>query len=339
MTSPAVDMAPWAIGVDVGGTKIAAAVVDAQGHIAAKIKTPTDTSRPEAVLDSIASAARQALDAARVSTSEARGVGLGIPGILDPQHSVSRLAVNLGWRDMPVKERLEAALGLECAIENDVSVAAIGEGRFGLGRGRASMTYLSLGTGIAARSIIRGKLWRGATGLAGEIGHLVIEPDGPLCACGARGCLEAIAAGPAIARRAMAALEAGLNSSLADRSRAASGLTAERVFAAATGGDALAREILDAAGDAIAYGIAVLALSVNPEVITLGGGLASGGGPLGDAIHAGVARWRERSPVFREALDGDSVQVSALGHDAAVLGAASLVLTPEAPPAIEARHE
>jgi glucokinase len=321
--------APLAIGVDVGGTKIAAAVVDAGGRIAGFVRAPTDTSQPSAVLDSIVATVRQALAAAEVRADEVAGVGLGIPGLIDRERGIARLAVNLGWRDEPARAQLEASLGMPCAIENDVAVAALGESRYGLGRGRASMTYLSLGTGIAARTILDGTLLRGATGLAGDIGQVVLVPDGPLCACGARGCLEALASGPTIAREAAAALAAGRASSLGARPGAGEGLRAEDVSAAAAEGDALAVEILAAAGAHIAFGIYVLALTVNSEIIVLGGGLAQANGPLVTAIRAGVARWRRESPVFRAALDADSVLVSALSKDAAVLGAASLILAPQ----------
>jgi glucokinase len=336
MTREPARTAPLAVGVDVGGTKVAAAVVDASGGIAGSVRTPTDTRRPEAVLDSIVAAVRQALVAAEVRTDEVAGVGLGVPGLVEPERGISRLAVNLGWRDLPVREQLEARLGLPCAIENDVAVAALGESRYGLGFGRTSMTYLSLGTGVAARTMVDGALLRGATGLAGDIGQLVLVPDGPLCACGARGCLEALASGPAIARDAAAALAAGRASSLGARPSAP--LRAEDVFAAAAEGDALAGEILAAAGAHIAYGIYLLALTVNPEIIVLGGGMAQVDGPLVAAVRAGVARWRRESPVFRAALDEDSVVVSTAGKDAAVLGAASLILGPTDPTAAEERQ-
>jgi glucokinase len=319
---------PLVVGVDVGGTKIAAGVVDGRGHVYGRVKLPTDTARPEMTLQSIAAGITAALHAAEVSPSHISGVGLGIPGKVDPEHGIGLLSVNLGWQDVPVKHWLEEALGLPCVVENDVSAATLGESLYGVGRelgGLANLVYLSLGTGIAARAMIEGRLYRGTNGLAGEIGHAIFVPGGPLCRCGARGCLEALAAGPALVLQAQEEIQAEGDSLLQELLDRSPKPTAELVFEAATRGDNLARQILAEAGSHLAHAIYLLAVAFDPQVVVLGGGLAQVEGPLIEAIQFGVAQWAEQSPVFREVLDPGVVRLSALQQDAGILGAAALV--------------
>jgi glucokinase len=227
-----------------------------------------------------------------------------------------------------VKRWLEDVLGIPCAIENDVSVAALGEHLYGAGRMEIesktdTMVYLSLGTGIAAKTIINGKLHRGSHGLAGEIGHSVFVADGPLCACGARGCLEALAAGPALAKRAREALQAGHVSLLQEHDPAT--LTAHHLFSAVAQGDSLARQIVAGAAKHLSYAVYLLAMSFDPQVIVLGGGLAHEENPLIEGIRAGVAQWVELSPIFREIWHTDMLRLTALKRDVGILGAAALV--------------
>ena len=315
------------VGVDVGGTKTAAAVVDGQGRLSGRVQRPTEVGDAARTLAGIAATVRLAVQAAGLTLADMDAVGLGIPGQVDPVAGVGQYSVNLGWRDAPVRAWLEAELGLPCAVENDVSVAALGESRFGVGRGLPTLVYLVVGTGIAARVVVEGRLYRGVNGLAGEIGHLVFEPDGPLCKCGARGCLEALAAGPAIAARAREGLLAGRASSLAAGLAQADGLTAHAVLAAAEAGDGWASEVVAAAAAYLARAVATLLTLYDPAVVVLGGGLAHSG-PLWMAeLHAELARQAAQSPLLDELYHPAQVVVSPLGDDAALLGAASLVLS------------
>ncbi len=311
------------IGVDVGGTKIAAGVVDEQGNVSRRAQMPTDTSSPENTLRSIAESVKQVLKDAGSDAGRISAIGLGIPGMVDPVKGTSLLAVNLGWRDVPVRDLLERELGLPCYIENDVSAAALGESLYGAGKGQEYQLYLSLGTGIAARAIIHGQLYRGAHGMAGEVGHVVINPSGPLCRCGAKGCLEALAAGPALAQAAQRELQSGKTSSL-QRYQAAD-LRAEHVFEAAVNNDALALQILRVAGLQLAYGIYLLVLCYDPQLVIIGGGLASEQSPLLASIRAGIEHWKVKAPVFCAMLDADAIRVAGLQRDAGIVGAAALV--------------
>lgn len=314
-----------AVGVDVGGTKIAAGVVDAQGQTLSSIQIPTDISSSEQTLQAIASAIRTAMSAAGVEAGHIGGVGLGIPGKVDAQRGIGVLAANLHWRDVPVKAWLEAQLGFPCAIENDVGAATLGESVYGVALGVQNLLYLSLGTGIAAGVIAQGRLYRGEHGLAGEIGHTAVLPGGRICACGGQGCLEAQAAGPALARNVREALEAGRASRLRDVLVSGAPLTAEQVFLAARQGDELALETLGEAGRQIAFALYVLAMAYDPHLIVLGGGLALEEGPLIETIQVELAHRAERSPIFREIYAPDQLRLSSLKRDAGILGAAALV--------------
>ncbi|WP_201376215.1 ROK family protein [Ktedonobacter robiniae] len=316
------------VGVDVGGTKIAAGVVNAQGQVSGRIKLPTDTSSVEHTLQAIALSIRSAIQAAHVPSQRIKAVGLGIPGIVDPAQGVCQLSVNLGWQHVAVKAWLERELQLPCFIENDVSVAALGEGLYGVGKGQENAVYLSLGTGIAARAIIHGRLYRGAHGMAGEIGHTVFAPSGPLCRCGARGCLEALAAGPALARNAEDKLQRGESSLLEGimQEQAVADLRAEHVFEAAARDDALAGQILREAGQHLAYSIYLLAMIFDPQMVVIGGGLAVEGSPLIGATRTGLTHWMKQAPVFREMLSQDAVRLASLQGDAGIVGAAALAI-------------
>jgi glucokinase len=275
-------------------------------------------------LRTIASAITATLDAAGIETAQIAGVGLGIPGKVDPVQGIGLLAVNLGWWDVPVKRWLEDALGLPCTIENDVGAACLGENLYGVGRGVTNMVYLSLGTGIAARVLIEGKLYRGTHGLAGELGHAIFVPGGPLCRCGAYGCLEGLASGPALSRLAQEKLDDGQSSLLRSLLTRQSGLTAELVCEAAARGDNLALQTLEEVATHLAQAIHLLAMTFDPQLIVLGGGMAQEG-PFTAAIRRKVALLTEQAPLFEEILPADRLQLTGLQQNAGILGAAALV--------------
>ncbi len=314
---------PLTIGVDVGGTKVVAGIVDARGGVLSRMQLPTDTSRPEMTLRTIAATIEQAIQAAGVSATALRGIGLGIPGQVDPREGRCVLSVNLNWHDVAVCEWLEQRFGLPCALENDVSAGALGEYRYGARS--PNMVYVSLGTGIAARVIHDGQLYRGAHGLAGEIGHTIFVPGGPRCSCGGLGCLEALAAGPALARNAQEQLRTGQASLLQEAFTQRGSLGAEQVFEAVRQGDSLALHVLAEAGAHLAYAITLLAMAFDPQIVVLGGGLVLEEGPLLEAIHRGVKHWLEQTPILREMLTPESLHISRLQRDAAILGAAALI--------------
>ena len=166
-------------------TKVAAGFVDSQGSIFGRARFPTDKSSPKATLDCIAQAVEAVIHHHPASRKEIQGVGLGVPGLVDPQRGIGIAAVNIGWENEPVKTEMETRLGLPCFVENDVKAATLGEAH-GAGRGRQNLVYLSIGTGIGGGDFDRAKALPWTAWMAGEIGHAVVDPKGPLCKCGAR---------------------------------------------------------------------------------------------------------------------------------------------------------
>jgi len=310
------------VGVDVGGTKILAALVDEHGSLLGRVYRPTDVRSPEVTLDCIAGTVEQAIREGGCSVKQVRAVGLGIPGIIDPVRGIGVASVNLNWRDVPVKAALEARLGLPCAIENDVKAAALGETRYGAGKGLESLVFMTIGTGISAAIVLENRIYRGPTGMAGEIGHAVIDWDGPKCKCGGRGCFEALASGPAIAALAARKLRSGRRSLLANVGDA---LTAEDVFKAAVQGDGLALETANEVGQYVAFAIQFIALAYEPSLVVLGGGVPQAGKPFLEPVQRSLDSLARENWVFREVYRPGFLRVSELGSDIGVLGAAALV--------------
>ncbi|HEY1012446.1 MAG TPA: ROK family protein, partial [Herpetosiphonaceae bacterium] len=189
----------YVVGVDVGGTKIATLLVDQRRQVCGHLTVATDLTSPQHTLTCIIDAIRATLRQGNVEPERLRAIGLGIPGQVVPTTGVVKLAVNLGWDAMPVGALINAAFGVPCVLENDVRAAAWGLYRMGHVDDAQSLAYVSIGTGIAAGLVLDGRVYRGWSGMAGEIGHSCVDPSGPRCACGQHGCLEAMAAGPAIA--------------------------------------------------------------------------------------------------------------------------------------------
>ena len=180
------------VGVDVGGSKIAVILVDRDLRIRGRHTVPTSVGEPDEAAAQIAAAVEAALASAGESLAAVEAVGVGVPGRVDPATGVVSLAVNLGWHNLPLRDRLQAILGVPCAIENDVRAAAAGILERRVLGDVENFIYLSVGTGISAGVVIDGAVHRGTRGLAGEIGHIVVDADGPVCPCGLTGCLETI---------------------------------------------------------------------------------------------------------------------------------------------------
>jgi glucokinase len=318
------NLPPLVVGVDVGGSKVAAAVVEGNGAVRGRLVNPTNLTGPRETLEGISLAVTRAIEAAGYKKSDVSGVGLGIPGKVDPAAGIAVLSVNLGWRDLPIRDSLQDALGLPCFIENDVKAAALGELEFGAGRGLQNMIYLILGTGIAAGVIIDGRLYRGSAGMAGEIGHAVIDPKGPVCKCGAKGCLEAIASGPAIvARGALVAPPMGQEG--AGKGESVSGpATAGAVFEAAARGEPGAVEVVRETCEYLGLALQWLIMAFDPQLVVLAGGVAQAGKGLLEGVRRELEGLGEASYVFREVFGQTSLRLSQLGVDAGVLGAAAL---------------
>ncbi|MEA2621794.1 MAG: glucokinase [Chloroflexota bacterium] len=307
-------------GVDVGGSTIAVLLADVDGVVAARYATATHREDPHGAAAQVAAAVRAACRAANVDPARLAGVGVGVPGRVDPRDGVVSLALNLGWHDVPLRAELEALLGVPCVVANDVRTAAAGLVERRVLGDIDDLVYLSVGTGIAAGVVLGGSVHAGAHHLAGEIGHMVIREDGPECPCGLRGCLETFAAGPGVAGRARTAIAAGQRSSLSG----AADITAVDVYEAAAEGDPLGWRIADEAGRALARAIYHLALAFDVERVCLGGGVAGAGAPFIEPIERELARLRATSALAAQTLPADAVQLLPPGADAGVWGALSL---------------
>lgn len=282
----------WLVGVDVGGTKIEAMIWDEERKARGCGRVGTPHGSPEELIQGIREAIEQAMRGVGGSPGEIRAIGMGIPGQV--QDGVVRLAVNLGLREFPMAEVLQAIWSRPVRVENDVRVAA--RGAYVLlhpPRRPMRLIYLSIGTGVAAAALLDGEPYVGANHLAGEIGHVVVEPDGPPCACGGRGCLEALVSGPALVRQALEAIREDPDTSLARRHP----LDAPAIYRAAREGDATAQRLIDRAAHHLALAIQWLWLTWDPDVLVIGGGLTAEGEAFIEPLRRAIAEVRGRSLV------------------------------------------
>lgn len=316
---------PIYIGVDVGGTSLRAArFTGHQPNPDQKIKTPTQPDGdPAGVLDRLERAIR---DVAPPGLDGVAAIGLGIPGPVDPRLGEVISLTNIpGWKHLRLQKIMQERLGRPVFLGNDANLAALGEWKFGAGRGHRDVLYMTVSTGIGGGVILDNRLLLGARGLAAEVGHILLEPDGPLCGCGQRGCLEALAAGPAITRRAISRLEAGDGAGSALRALTGgdlSRLNTALIGQAAQQGDAFSQSLLAEAGHHIGYALASLLHVFNPSIVILGGGVSLVGELLFDSIRAAIRRYAMNDFYWRDV----PVVGAALGDDAGLVGAGALAM-------------
>ncbi|HET9344706.1 MAG TPA: ROK family protein [Candidatus Limnocylindrales bacterium] len=311
------------VGVDVGGSKIAVLVVDRAFAVRARHTIPTAVGAPDGAAAHIGEAVEAALASAGAGIARVAAIGVGVPGRVDPIQGEVSLAVNLGWHRLQLGPQLEGRLGVPCVIENDVRAAAVGILERRLLGDVADFVYLAVGTGISAGVVIGNRVHRGTRGLAGEIGHIVVDADGQRCTCGLRGCLETIAAGPAIARAAVEAIQGGRGSVLA----ASDDIDAAAVYRAAADGDELAGEIVARAGTSLARAIHALVMTYDVERVVLGGGVSRAGEGFIAPIRAELEAMRASSELAAEMLPPGVVAISPDGPDAGAWGGVSIART------------
>jgi len=311
---------PFIIGVDLGGTQIRAALGDSRGRLLRRVTRPTLAQEGfQAVLRRIKEAIHQAMQGTPRDSIAA--IAIGAPGPLDPWEGVILAAPNLpGCKDVPLKKLIAEEFGLPTLVSNDANVAALAEQRFGAGKGLSDLIYITVSTGIGGGIITGGRLLLGAKGLAAEVGHMTLEPHGPRCNCGNVGCLEALASGPAIARRAVERIKEGVGSLIVDLVEGhLERVTAREVNLAAQQGDQLAISVFREAGFYIGVGVVNLLHLFNPAMVIIGGSVAKAGPLLFEPIRDTV---RERvQPHFLV-----PIVPAALGDDVGLLGAIALAL-------------
>ena len=297
-TAPAFGDAEFlVIGIDVGGTKIATVVTDSSDQVLFHNVEPTDRKRLTEQIVELALHARGAV--AETDSRHVAAIGVAIPGQVEPRRGTAELAVNLGAPDMDLGRTITDRTGLPCFVEHDARAAAMWVHRRGVG----DLCYLSVGTGIAAGLVLDGRPLRGETGIAGEVGHSIVDPQGLPCPCGSVGCLETVAAGPAIARAARDAVAAHEDTALTADATAAS------VFRAAESGDEVALEIASDVARHLARTLRGLVLTLGVQRIVIGGGVAGAGDALLKPILAALNEERARSPLVETAFAEASIEL------------------------------
>jgi glucokinase-like ROK family protein len=315
--------AGYVLGIGAGATHLLALVTDLDAQIMAETERPFDTADgPEVGLAAMVSIGRDMLTEAGVDASRLLGIGVGVPGPVDHSRGATiSPPIMPGWSGVPVRDLLRQQLfGVPVYLENDANLGALGEQHYGAGQDIDNLAYLKVATGVGCGIIIGGQIYHGQTGAAGEIGHLTIDEDGPPCKCGSFGCLEAMAGGPAIARRALTAVQAGRPTALA-QSDLNDGLTAGDVSRAAGEGDALSRQLLWDAGRLLGIAVADLINLLNPGRVIIGGGVSQAGELILKSLRETA---QQRS--MRAAIGNTDIVQAALGRRSTALGAVALVL-------------
>ncbi|MGZ5334415.1 MAG: ROK family protein [Solirubrobacterales bacterium] len=307
-----------AIGVDLGGTKLATGVVDSQQNIL-HTSRESSTGRSE---DEVMGAIEQELREAMEARPRVIGAGLGVPCTIDRERGVAINAVNLEITDVPIRDLMRERLGIPVFIDNDANCAALAEHRFGAAKGARNAILLTVGTGIGGGIIINRELYRGTTGAAAELGHIAVEENGPPCqgTCPNRGCVETLASGTALAREGTAAAGRNPGSALF-RALQEGGISGRVVTEAALAGDAVAREVVAEAGRYLGVAVASLVNIFDPDLVVIGGGVTAGAGELLVEPAREEMRRRALPPMNRT-----PVTPAALGSDAGMIGAAQMVL-------------
>jgi glucokinase len=306
------------IGVDVGGTKVAAGVVDEQGAILAQERVDTPAHDAAAVEDGIVDAVARLR-----ALHEVEAVGIGVAGFVDRERAKVYFAPNLRWQDVPMRDDLMTRLDIPVVVENDANAAAWGEYRFGAGRQEDFLVCVTVGTGIGGGGIANGDLYRGGFGIAGEIGHIQMVENGRLCGCGQRGCWEQYASGNALVRDAReraaeSRAEAEILLSLGDGTP--EGIAGQHVTAAARLGDPVALAAFEALGGWLGQGLADLAAVLDPETFIVGGGVSA----AGDLFLKPMASGFEQRLTGRGHRPVATIGLAELGNDAGLVGAADL---------------
>lgn len=304
------------IGIDLGGTKISGAISDIYGNVIERQIISTNAYEGESyVMNRIINVIDSLINNSGYSIESIKSIGIGSPGPLDSGKGIIITTPNLPFRNFNLVKPLKDKFGVPVYLDNDGNVAAMGEFLYGQGKNTKNMIYITVSTGIGGGAVLDGKMYRGSTGNALEIGHMTILPDGPICNCGNKGCLEALASGTAIKRQAVEALKNGVISSLLKYKN----ITSFEVFKEAEAGDKLSKEIIELSLNYLGIGIANIITSFDPEIIILGGGVIKAGDIVIDSIKKVV---KERC--FENMVSSCSIVTTELGSDSGVMGAVAL---------------
>ena len=322
------------VGIDIGGTKLATVVADRDGNILQKVRKPTESEKgPQHAVQFLLEMVDEVIHLAGLRRENISGIGVSCGGPLDTKTGIVYSPPNLpGWDALPLKKMIESALHIPTVIENDANAGALAEWRFGGGRGYDYVLYMTMSTGIGGGIVANGEIYHGANDSAGEVGHQILLPDGPLCGCGKHGCLEALCSGPSIARRAQVALNSRSQTGGAIEGQPHTKILAlaggqidrvrsEHVLQAARDGDALAIALTEETAYYMGWGIANLVNILNPEIVLIGTIAIAAGDLLLDPIRRTVAEMAMQRPA--EAV---KIMPAQLGDSVGDLAAISLVI-------------
>lgn len=316
-------MAGYVIGVDLGGTKILTVLSNLQGEIIARNRLPTKSEQGTSkVIGRILTTIDQVIADSDLATDDIEAIGVGAPGPLSVKEGIIHQAPNLGWKDVNLKQLLESELNIPVFVENDANAAALGSKWFGAGRDKQDLVYLTISTGIGSGIIIDNELYHGFSDSAGEVGHMVIDPESDIrCRCGDRGCWEALASGTALGRLGQKAVSSGSSSLMEELVDSIDQIDGAVVTEAAAQGDTTAKRILDQVTNYLGIGIANLINILNPELIVIGGGVSQAGNIVLESI---------KKTALERAMETSAKEVKIvpvqLGDDIGAVGAVAKAL-------------
>lgn len=311
-------MKKYVIGVDLGGTKISTAISTIEGNILANVVLPTKAEEGEtAVLGRIVQSIDEVIVGSSTSIDEIEAIGIGSPGPLDAKKGIIITTPNLPFKDYNLVQPLKEKYNIPVYLDNDANAAAIGEYMFGAGKGKDNIVYFTVSTGVGGGAVLDGKVYRGHTSNALEIGHTTVDPNGPRCNCGNLGCLEAISSGTAIARKGKEAVSTNVETSLKKYDT----VTSYEVFKEAEAGDEVAKDIIDNALTYLGIGVANAIATFDPEMIIIGGGVSKAGDIVFNTVKKVVNK-----RCFKSMAESCEIVPAGLGSDAGVVGAVALAI-------------
>jgi len=309
------------IGIDIGGTTVKTGIIDNDGNILDKWEIPTNrTNCGESIVSDIWKSLTERLDQNEMPKESVEGIGIGAPGFIDSDTGHVFEAVNIGWKNMPLSEELRAISKLPVFVTNDANAAVLGENWKGAGGNVKNLFALTLGTGVGGGIIVNGNILNGESGMAGEIGHTTVEPDGVLCNCGRRGCLETIASATGMVRQAKMKIEQHSESLLVSRYNASGNITAKDIFELANDGDVPCKDIIAYTADVLGMAISNAATLINPSKVLIGGGVSAAGEEFIQLIEDAF-----RNYSLARVSGICELKLAQLGNDAGIIGAAFLV--------------
>lgn len=312
-------MQKYVVGVDLGGTKISTALSNLNGEVISQTTVPTNANEGEIpVLNRIIESIEKVIKDGSVTYKDIKGIGIGSPGPLDAEKGTIIYTPNLPFKNFNLVEPINKKFGAPVFLDNDANVAAIGEYMFGAGKGAKDVVFFTVSTGIGGGAILNGKVYRGHTSNALEIGHMTVAPDGPRCNCGNIGCVEATSSGTSIAKRGQEALTSKVETTLRKYEGT---ITSYEVFTEAAAGDPVCVDIINNALNYLGIAVANAVSIFDPEIIIIGGGVSKAGDIVFDTVRKVVDK-----RCFKSMAESVKIVPAGLGTDAGVVGAVALAL-------------